>query len=73
MSNGANVSRGTRRVYLEAGWVEAAIHDRADLRAGHRLAGPAIIEQADTTTLLLPGWHLRVDAFGNLHLTRDDA
>jgi N-methylhydantoinase A len=32
--------------------------------------GPAIIEQDDTTTLLTPGWHCRVDALGNLMLER---
>ncbi len=37
------------------------------------LPAPAIIEQEDTTTLLLPGWRLGVDEFGNLHLTRDAA
>ena len=50
--------------------VEAAVYDRAALKAGDTLNGPAIIEQDDTTTLLLPGWHGRVDALGNLMLER---
>jgi N-methylhydantoinase A len=32
--------------------------------------GPAIVEQADTTTLVLPGWRARVDGLGNLVLDR---
>lgn len=67
------IPAGHRRVYLEAGWTQAAVFDRAALRAGQHLAGPAIIEQADTTTLVLPGWSLRVDQFGNLHLARGQA
>jgi N-methylhydantoinase A len=65
--------RETRRVHLESGWTEAAIYDRTELAAGGRLAGPAIIEQEDTTTLILPGWHLVVDAFGNLDIARGQA
>jgi N-methylhydantoinase A len=59
-----------RPVFLGEGWVEAAIYSRAALGAGDGLKGPAIIEQEDTTTLVLPGWSARVDDFGNLHLSR---
>jgi N-methylhydantoinase A len=56
------------------GVVEAGVYDRAALRVGDTFAGPAIIEQEDTTTLLTPGWQCRVDAVGNLLLhRRDDA
>ena len=34
-----------------------------------RLDGPAIVEQADTTTLIEPGWQREVDPSGNLILT----
>jgi N-methylhydantoinase A len=50
--------------------VAAAVYDRAALKVGDTLHGPAIIEQDDTTTLLTPGWHGRVDALGNLSLER---
>jgi N-methylhydantoinase A len=59
-----------RLVFLGEGWMEAAIYDRDSLRAGQRLTGPAIVEQSDTTTPLLPGWAATVDAQGNLHLAR---
>jgi N-methylhydantoinase A len=36
---------------------------------GFAFAGPAIVEQADTTTLVEPGWTGTVDAAGNLLLT----
>ena len=50
--------------------VEAAVYDRAALKAGETFSGPAIIEQDDTTTLVTPGWHCLVDALGNLMLER---
>jgi len=42
------------------------IFRREDLAPGHGFAGPAVIEQADTTTLVEPGMTLRVDDAGNL-------
>ena len=49
---------------------EAAVYDRAALKAGDAFAGPAIVEQDDTTTLITPGWQCRVDTLGNLLLAR---
>ena len=56
---------GQRSVYFD-GWVETPIYDRATLRPGHRFFGPAILEQADTTTVIEPGQAAWVDAFGNV-------
>ena len=41
---------------------------RDDLPVGTALAGPAVVEQYDSTTLLHPGWRLTVDGTGNLVL-----
>ncbi len=58
---------GERRVHFEADRaLQSRVYRRADLAPGHRLAGPAVIEQLDTTTLLYPGDHARVDGAGNL-------
>ena len=66
------VPRVTRRIWLDGRPTEAAVFERADLGAGARLAGPAIIEQPDTT-VLVPAGHLgEVDRFGNLVLRRED-
>ncbi len=64
---------GTREAWLDGGAVAVPLFDRARLAHGHRIAGPAIIEQMDSTTLLLPGWSARVDGMGNLVLERDAA
>jgi N-methylhydantoinase A len=49
------------------------VYDRARLPVGMVLRGPAIVEQADTTTLLEPGWRGTVAADGSLLLQPDDA
>jgi N-methylhydantoinase A len=72
-SDAAPQPQGRRPVYLGEGWTEVPVYWRDELRAGQRLLGPAIIEQSDTTTPLLPGWGLTVDEFGNLHLARGQA
>ena len=41
-------------------------YERSKLRAGDRIAGPAVIEQYDTTTVVLPGPRGPVDRYGNL-------
>jgi N-methylhydantoinase A len=61
-----------RPIFLRNGWTEAAVFDRSALRAGHVLEGPAIVEQEDTTIVILPFWMSRMDEAGNLHLTRSD-
>jgi N-methylhydantoinase A len=51
----------------EAAW---AVHDRAALAPGGAVAGPAIIAEAETSTLVGPGWTARVDERGFLDLRR---
>ncbi|HSJ58097.1 MAG TPA: hydantoinase/oxoprolinase family protein [Anaerolineae bacterium] len=46
--------------------VLAALYDRASLRPGNMVVGPAIIFQLDTTTVLPPGWSASTDGWGNL-------
>ena len=56
---------GTRPVYF-GGWMDTPIYDRATLLPGATFDGPAIIEQADTTSVIEPGMIARVDPFGNI-------
>jgi N-methylhydantoinase A len=39
---------------------------RMSLAPGHRVEGPCVVEETATTTLVLPGQHVRVDEMGNL-------
>jgi N-methylhydantoinase A/oxoprolinase/acetone carboxylase beta subunit/N-methylhydantoinase B/oxoprolinase/acetone carboxylase alpha subunit len=59
---------GTRNVYLPeaGGWTPCPVYDRAQLGHGHTVTGPAIIEQMDSTTLILPDQTAEIDRFGNL-------
>ncbi|MBT5495437.1 MAG: hydantoinase/oxoprolinase family protein, partial [Alphaproteobacteria bacterium] len=53
----------TRPVYFNAGAPDAAaVYHRADLLPGHRIVGPAVIEQLDSTALVYPGDTATVDA-----------
>jgi N-methylhydantoinase A len=64
----ADAFRGTRAVYFAAsgGAVATPTYARAALRAGNRIAGPALVEEYASTTVVHPGDALAVDAFGNL-------
>ena len=59
---------GRRRVVYGEGAVEAPIFDRARLAQGHRIEGPAVIEEAASVTVLRPDQKLDVDAYGNLRI-----
>jgi N-methylhydantoinase A len=59
--------RGTRAVIFEgAGSVEAKVFDRTKLLAGNVIAGPAIIEEAASTTIVEPGDTVTVNSYGHL-------
>lgn len=59
--------RGTRPVYFAgAGFVATPTYHRPALKAGNRIAGPALIEEHAATTVMHPGDSVEVDAFGDL-------
>jgi N-methylhydantoinase A len=58
----AEVQHGGRRVAAHRVW-------RGELRAGHELAGPLVVQEYSGTTWVPPEWQLRVDRWGCLHLT----
>jgi N-methylhydantoinase A len=59
---------GERRLYADGAWHMAKVWQRERLAPGARIAGPAIIQQADATTVLEPGSAALVDALGNLRI-----
>ena len=60
---------GTREIYVEGRFTEANLYRRSGLGWGSVVAGPAIVEQLDSTTLILPGQRAETDEFGNLMIT----
>ncbi|MGO4676734.1 hydantoinase/oxoprolinase family protein [Bosea sp. 2YAB26] len=61
---------GRREVWFTetGGFVDCALYDREKLKSGNLIEGPAIIEQMDATTVLLPGMTARVEPYLNLIL-----
>jgi len=50
----------TRRVFIDSAWHEAARWQRDAIPASTVLNGPLVVEQADTTTIVPPGWTARL-------------
>lgn len=60
----------TRQVFFnETGFTATAVYDRRRLTVGARFEGPAIVEQYDTTVVVLPGQAVECDSNGNLLIT----
>ena len=55
----------------DAGYVTTDVYWRPDLRAGDTFHGPAVIEEFGSTVPVHPGFTVRVDAFGNLVVTKE--
>ena len=60
-----------REIRLRGKEAEARVFNREDIAADSRIAGPAIVEQMDTTTLVPDGWILTLAVNGALVLERD--
>ncbi len=70
-ASGGDASRsrkGSRRAWFEGGWHDAVVYDRYALTPGDRIAGPAIIEEREATTVVPPGDAVAVDDVLNLRI-----
>jgi N-methylhydantoinase A len=73
-ASGASARESRPAYFSEAGLVTATpVHQRSDLGPGVVFPGPAIVEQADTTTVVYPGQRCEVDAWGNLLLRPEES
>ncbi len=57
---------GKRKVSFDGRFRDAPTYRRAELLAGNKVAGPALIEEHASTTVLSPGDRMTVDGWGNL-------
>jgi N-methylhydantoinase A len=57
---------GERPVWFDGGWHNTPVYDRDAIPLGASLAGPAILNQLDTTVVIEPKQAVRVDACGNV-------
>lgn len=65
-------ANGTRTITVDGRQTGARVLDRARLAADRAAPGPALCLEPTTTTLVPPGWAARVDAFGLLHVEREN-
>ena len=63
---------GARECFFgpEHGWVRTEVMGRGDLTAARKVPGPAIIEEDNSLTVVLPGWAARLDDWSNIVLER---
>ena len=54
------------QAWFDGKQLDTNIYDRSKLRAGHKIQGPAIITQKDSTTVILPEHHGKVDEYLNI-------
>ena len=65
-SHAAQAQTGSRKVWFDGGERDTPLYDRNRLAAGVVLEGPAIMDESGSTTLLPPGWSLRVLDHGDM-------
>ena len=63
--------RETRRVRFDGETIACPVYQREKLDVGLRVAGPAVLDQLDCTTVICPGQVARVDEWKNLIVTED--
>jgi N-methylhydantoinase A len=61
------------RMWIDGASREVALFDRSGLYPGETFAGPAVIAQDDCTTVIPPGFDVRVDEFANLRIVAEAA
>ncbi len=60
----------TVQMYADGGWRATALYQRSDLIAGDRVAGPAIIAEANSTSVIEPGWQAQISPRLDLMFSR---
>ncbi len=63
----------TARVFTGGRWADVALYRREGLCPGDAIAGPAIIVEANATTVVEPGWRAACSDMGHLVLSRAEA
>jgi N-methylhydantoinase A/oxoprolinase/acetone carboxylase beta subunit len=63
---------GKRKIWLSGGWRDVAVWSRDEVFPGATIEGPAVIEEAYTSVLLVEGWSCRRDKSGHLVARRHE-
>jgi len=68
---GADAVKSKRQLWFhETGAVNAKIYDRRRMPSRMEVAGPAVIESLESTTLVPPGWQAKMNEHGFVLLTQ---
>ncbi len=70
--NGRGGPLGEVTLHVEGRWLSVPLYHREGLGPGQHLAGPALVVEAGTCTVVEPGWTLTVNPQGDLVLTAAD-
>ncbi|HUI27985.1 MAG TPA: hypothetical protein VL403_18025, partial [Candidatus Kryptonia bacterium] len=60
--------KGRRKAFFDGRFVVTPVYDGPSIRAGHRIKGPAIIEEPFTTIVLQPKQVATLDRHGNYRI-----
>jgi N-methylhydantoinase A len=63
--------RSRRPAFFDGHFVDTPVYDGEGVGHGHRIEGPAIVEERFTTIVVYPGWTAELDRHGNYVVTRD--
>ncbi len=63
--------RSRRPAFFDGRFVDTPVYDGEGVGHGHRIDGPAIVEERFTTIVVYPGWTAELDRHGNYVVTRD--
>jgi acetone carboxylase, beta subunit len=66
---GAPEPKAARPVWWSESWTDTPIYEQSDVRAGHEIAGPAIVESPADTLAIPPGRSARLDRHRIFHLS----
>jgi N-methylhydantoinase A len=69
-ANARAAMAGERNVFFDGRAVKTPVYERSQLRTGNRFRGPAVVTEYSATAVVLRGWGVRVDAYGNLIMER---
>ena len=61
---------GSRSAWFDGKWVKTPVYDGLKMQNGHKVAGPAIVQQPTTTIIVPTDFDLKVDEFNNYLMYR---
>ena len=64
-------SQNYREANFDGEWMEVPVLDRTMLGVGSEVEGPAVVEFAESTCVVRPGWGGKIDEVGTLILERE--